>query len=121
MLPTRRHPTPTPPSPRSTFGLRLPLELFRTRSKGWGMRCTVDIPSGTFICSYEGELISSREAVSSAVGHWPVHAALSHLRNPAHCVDAGQQGGSADAVPSDACCRRSGGAPTSTCLTWTTL
>lgn len=72
------------------------------------MRCTVDIPSGTFICSYEGELISSREAVSAAIGHWPGWGTpggacrLSHPCNPAHCVDAGQQAGPAEGVPPDA-------------------
>lgn len=45
-------------------GIVLPLEVFMTQSKGWGVRCGVDIPSGTFICEYTGELISNQEAVS---------------------------------------------------------
>ncbi|KAI3435941.1 hypothetical protein D9Q98_001999 [Chlorella vulgaris] len=46
----------------SEHGLVLPLEVFRTASKGWGVRCTRDIPAGAFICSYEGCIISHDEA-----------------------------------------------------------
>ena len=28
-----------------------------TRTKGWGVRCAADIPTGTFVCSYVGELV----------------------------------------------------------------
>lgn len=59
-------PAPPPSHACSEYGLRLPLEVFRTRGKGWGLRCAEDIPSGALVCSYEGELISSREAVRSA-------------------------------------------------------
>jgi hypothetical protein len=42
-------------------GIRLPLEVFRCggvgEGKGWGVRCTQDIPAGTFIAEYLGEVL----------------------------------------------------------------
>jgi hypothetical protein len=52
----------------SERGVVLPLEVFRTHGKGWGVRCACDIPGGAFICSYEGELITHTEAVSTGGG-----------------------------------------------------
>ncbi|XP_040915268.1 histone-lysine N-methyltransferase EHMT1 [Toxotes jaculatrix] len=43
-------------------GLRTRLQLFRTSKKGWGVRAMQDIPQGTFICEYVGEIISEAEA-----------------------------------------------------------
>uniref|UniRef100_A0A670YQU1 [histone H3]-lysine(9) N-methyltransferase n=1 Tax=Pseudonaja textilis TaxID=8673 RepID=A0A670YQU1_PSETE len=43
-------------------GLRTRLQLFRTRKMGWGVRTMQDIPLGTFVCEYVGELISDSEA-----------------------------------------------------------
>ncbi|XP_061703551.1 histone-lysine N-methyltransferase EHMT1 isoform X2 [Syngnathoides biaculeatus] len=43
-------------------GLRARLELFRTSKKGWGVRALQDIPQGTFVCEYVGEIISEAEA-----------------------------------------------------------
>ncbi|XP_041666969.1 histone-lysine N-methyltransferase EHMT1 isoform X2 [Cheilinus undulatus] len=43
-------------------GLRTRLQLFRTSKKGWGVRAQQDIPQGTFICEYVGEIISEAEA-----------------------------------------------------------
>ncbi|CAL8279501.1 unnamed protein product [Merluccius merluccius] len=43
-------------------GLRTRLQLFRTPKKGWGVRALQDIPQGTFICEYVGEIISEEEA-----------------------------------------------------------
>ncbi|XP_076025619.1 histone-lysine N-methyltransferase EHMT1 isoform X2 [Genypterus blacodes] len=43
-------------------GLRLRLQLFRTSKKGWGVRALQDIPQGTFVCEYVGEIISESEA-----------------------------------------------------------
>ncbi|XP_033643083.1 histone-lysine N-methyltransferase EHMT2-like [Asterias rubens] len=43
-------------------GIRCHLQLFRTSQMGWGVRVTQDIPQGTFICEYAGELISDAEA-----------------------------------------------------------
>ncbi|XP_053705235.1 histone-lysine N-methyltransferase EHMT1 isoform X3 [Synchiropus splendidus] len=43
-------------------GLRTRLQLFRTAKKGWGVRTLQDIPKGTFVCEYVGEIISEAEA-----------------------------------------------------------
>ncbi|XP_010875942.3 histone-lysine N-methyltransferase EHMT1 isoform X3 [Esox lucius] len=43
-------------------GLRVRLQLFRTRRMGWGVRTLQEIPQGTFVCEYVGEIISDAEA-----------------------------------------------------------
>ncbi|XP_075415837.1 histone-lysine N-methyltransferase EHMT1 isoform X3 [Tenrec ecaudatus] len=43
-------------------GLRARLQLYRTENMGWGVRTLQDIPLGTFVCEYVGELISDSEA-----------------------------------------------------------
>lgn len=43
-------------------GLRVRLQLFRTDEKGWGVRTLQDIPQGTFVCEYVGEIIAEDEA-----------------------------------------------------------
>lgn len=43
--------------------MALPLEVFRLGpGKGWGVRCAADIPIGTLVSTYEGELLTSSEA-----------------------------------------------------------
>lgn len=46
----------------SQHGIKLPLEIFKTKNKGWGVRCRNPIPIGTFVCEYCGELIDEEEA-----------------------------------------------------------
>ncbi|KAM9437647.1 histone-lysine N-methyltransferase EHMT1 isoform 3-T3 [Salvelinus alpinus] len=43
-------------------GLRVRLQLFRTSRMGWGVRTLQEIPRGTFVCEYVGEIISDAEA-----------------------------------------------------------
>ncbi|XP_072227571.1 histone-lysine N-methyltransferase EHMT1 isoform X2 [Leuresthes tenuis] len=43
-------------------GLRIRLQLFRTGKKGWGVQALQDIPQGSFVCEYVGEIISEAEA-----------------------------------------------------------
>ncbi|KAG8541865.1 hypothetical protein GDO81_006759 [Engystomops pustulosus] len=43
-------------------GLKVRLQLFRTKNMGWGVRSLQEIPMGTFVCEYVGELISDSEA-----------------------------------------------------------
>ncbi|KAM5298490.1 histone-lysine N-methyltransferase EHMT1 isoform 2-T2 [Ctenodactylus gundi] len=43
-------------------GLRARLQLYRTQDVGWGVRSLQEIPVGTFVCEYVGELISDSEA-----------------------------------------------------------
>ncbi|CAF0959126.1 unnamed protein product [Adineta steineri] len=42
-------------------GLFVQLQLFKDKNKGWGLRTLHDIPRGTYICQYIGELITSDE------------------------------------------------------------
>ncbi|XP_046344023.1 histone-lysine N-methyltransferase EHMT2-like isoform X4 [Haliotis rufescens] len=43
-------------------GITCRLQLVRTTGRGWGVKTLTDIPQGTFICEYIGELISDSEA-----------------------------------------------------------
>jgi hypothetical protein len=45
-------------------GPNIPLQVFRCKEvgKGWGVRCAVDIPIGTFIADYLGEVLSEVDA-----------------------------------------------------------
>ncbi|KAL6524125.1 hypothetical protein OROMI_031220 [Orobanche minor] len=46
----------------SQRGIRYQLEIFKTESRGWGVRARTSIPSGSFICEYAGELLEDTEA-----------------------------------------------------------
>ncbi|KAI8539760.1 hypothetical protein RHMOL_Rhmol09G0208000 [Rhododendron molle] len=50
----------------SQAGLRIRLEVFRTKDKGWGLRSWDPIRSGAFICEYAGEVIDSSMTEESA-------------------------------------------------------
>ncbi|XP_051137343.1 histone-lysine N-methyltransferase, H3 lysine-9 specific SUVH4-like [Andrographis paniculata] len=43
-------------------GIKFQLEIFKTESRGWGVRALTSIPSGSFICEYAGELLEDKEA-----------------------------------------------------------
>jgi hypothetical protein len=43
-------------------GITLRLQVFRTVNKGWGVRCLDDVRAGSFICTYEGELLKDEDA-----------------------------------------------------------
>lgn len=43
-------------------GLTQRFQLFRTASKGWGIRTLRYIPKGAYVCEYIGEVISDLEA-----------------------------------------------------------
>ncbi|KAF8380607.1 hypothetical protein HHK36_028095 [Tetracentron sinense] len=46
----------------SQHGIKFQLEIFKTESRGWGVRSLTSIPSGSFICEYIGELLQDIEA-----------------------------------------------------------
>lgn len=46
----------------SQHGIKFQLEIFKTKSRGWGVRSLNSIPSGSFICEYIGELLQDKEA-----------------------------------------------------------
>ncbi|KAF5816293.1 putative histone-lysine N-methyltransferase chromatin remodeling SET family [Helianthus annuus] len=43
-------------------GMKIHLEIFKTESRGWGVRSLSSISSGSFICEYVGELLEESEA-----------------------------------------------------------
>ncbi|KAK9451413.1 uncharacterized protein V1518DRAFT_9628 [Limtongia smithiae] len=43
-------------------GRRVELQIFKTKSKGWGVRSPQRLRAGTFISTYVGELITNKEA-----------------------------------------------------------
>lgn len=43
-------------------GVQLRLEVYSTKNRGWGVRTLEQIPCGTFVCEYAGEVISFGEA-----------------------------------------------------------
>lgn len=46
----------------SQHGIKFPLEVFKTKTMGWGVRSRTFIPSGSFICEYVGEFLEDEEA-----------------------------------------------------------
>ncbi|XP_073021640.1 histone-lysine N-methyltransferase, H3 lysine-9 specific SUVH5-like [Primulina eburnea] len=46
----------------SQHGLRIQLEIFKTKERGWGLRTRGYVTSGSFICEYIGELLQEKEA-----------------------------------------------------------
>ena len=43
-------------------GISVRLQVFRVYGMGWGIRALQNIPKGSFICEYVGEIISDSEA-----------------------------------------------------------
>eukprot|EP01018_Ginkgo_biloba_P021603 Gb_27710 [translate_table: standard] len=43
-------------------GVRVKLEVYKTRHKGWAVRAAQTISRGTFICEYNGEVLNDQEA-----------------------------------------------------------
>ncbi|XP_056416044.1 histone-lysine N-methyltransferase SETDB2 [Hyla sarda] len=39
------------------LGLQLRLQVFKTKGKGWGVRCLDDLDKGTFVCIYAGKIL----------------------------------------------------------------
>uniref|UniRef100_A0A915EN98 Histone-lysine N-methyltransferase eggless n=1 Tax=Ditylenchus dipsaci TaxID=166011 RepID=A0A915EN98_9BILA len=42
--------------------IKVPLQLYMTAETGWGVRTLVDLPAGTFICTYSGSLLTDQMA-----------------------------------------------------------
>ncbi|KAL9594678.1 MAG: hypothetical protein Q9219_006898, partial [cf. Caloplaca sp. 3 TL-2023] len=45
-------------------GRQIPLEIFKTANRGWGLRCPIPLRKGSFIDTYRGEIITTAEAIS---------------------------------------------------------
>ncbi|XP_049637931.1 histone-lysine N-methyltransferase EHMT1 isoform X2 [Suncus etruscus] len=67
-------------------GLRARLQLYRTQNMGWGVRPLQDIPLGTFVCEYVGELISDSEADVRDEDSYLFD--LDNKGGEAYCIDA---------------------------------
>jgi len=48
-------------------GVNLRLQVFRTRDRGWGVRCIDNIPAGAFITDYLGEILKESDADARGV------------------------------------------------------
>lgn len=42
--------------------LQLKLQVFKTGNRGWGLRCLNDVPKGSFVCVYAGDLMTEQHA-----------------------------------------------------------
>ncbi|KAK9496810.1 hypothetical protein O3M35_012964 [Rhynocoris fuscipes] len=51
------------------YPLKVKLQLFKTKKKGWGVRCLNDIPCGTFICVYNGNILTETNANEGGLRH----------------------------------------------------
>ncbi|XP_041854815.1 histone-lysine N-methyltransferase EHMT1-like [Melanotaenia boesemani] len=67
-------------------GLRVRLQLYRTEKMGWGVRAVQDIPQGTFICEYVGEIITDTEADKRENDSFLF--TLDNKVGDVHCMDA---------------------------------
>ncbi|XP_015910909.1 histone-lysine N-methyltransferase EHMT2 [Parasteatoda tepidariorum] len=67
-------------------GITCRLQLIRTRGKGWGVRTLKDIPKGTFICEYVGEMISDSAADKRADDSYLFD--LDNRDGETYCLDA---------------------------------
>lgn len=45
-----------------TNGITVPLQVFRDPKKGWGVWCLTTLKTGTYICSYVGEVLTAQVA-----------------------------------------------------------
>ncbi|XP_047079607.1 histone-lysine N-methyltransferase, H3 lysine-9 specific SUVH5-like [Lolium rigidum] len=46
----------------SQRGIKFRLQVFKTKSMGWGVRTLDFIPNGSFVCEYTGELVKDEDA-----------------------------------------------------------
>ncbi|XP_058728436.1 histone-lysine N-methyltransferase, H3 lysine-9 specific SUVH5-like [Vicia villosa] len=53
----------------SQCGIQFQLEIFKTNSKGWGVRTRSFIPSGSFVCELIGELVHQNNGKSGSNLH----------------------------------------------------
>ncbi|CAF4517939.1 unnamed protein product, partial [Rotaria magnacalcarata] len=44
------------------FGLNTLLQIYHTSEKGWGVRTLYDLPAGTFLSFYSGEILNDEDA-----------------------------------------------------------
>ena len=42
--------------------MRPRLQVFKTKDRGWGVRCLDDLPKGTFVAHYSGIILTDKDA-----------------------------------------------------------
>ncbi|XP_058104083.1 histone-lysine N-methyltransferase, H3 lysine-9 specific SUVH5-like [Magnolia sinica] len=91
----------------SQHGIRFLLEIFKTKSRGWGVRSLNSIPSGSFVCEYTGELLDEKEAEQRTgndeylfdIGrNYNDHSLIPNLHPAASCEVASDSGFTIDAA-----------------------
>lgn len=70
----------------------IPLCLFKTRNRGWGIKTMANIVKGTFILEYVGELIGQREANSRPETAYLFDLNLDRSGNYFYTIDAFKYG-----------------------------
>ncbi|XP_059639181.1 histone-lysine N-methyltransferase, H3 lysine-9 specific SUVH6-like [Cornus florida] len=73
----------------SQHGIKIQLEIFKTESRGWGVRSLISIPSGSFICEYTGELLEDKEA-DQRIGYDEYLFDIGHNKNDCSLSDGTQ-------------------------------
>ena len=78
-------------------GLRVPLVVFKTRDRGWGVRTEWPLERGEYVCEYAGAIISSEEATARQAqgGHNYVMSLREHLASGqilVTCIDPTDKG-----------------------------
>ncbi|XP_037561484.2 histone-lysine N-methyltransferase SETDB1-B [Dermacentor silvarum] len=77
-------------------GLRARLQVFKTKKCGWGIRCLDDLPQGTFICIYSGQLLNEQAANEDGNQNGDEYLAdLNHIE----VVEKQKDGYESDVVP----------------------
>jgi len=78
-------------------GPRHNLEVFKTKDKGWGVRALEEIPRGSFVAEYLGEIIPNKDATKRGITY--DKKGLSYLfdldyidANPVYSIDAFHMG-----------------------------
>ncbi|KAI0218690.1 Histone-lysine N-methyltransferase EHMT2 [Lamellibrachia satsuma] len=68
------------------LGITCRLQVFRTNGRGWGVRTLLNIPQGTFVCEYIGELISDTVADNREDDSYLFD--LDNKESDTYCIDA---------------------------------
>uniref|UniRef100_A0A0D3ILG4 SET domain-containing protein n=1 Tax=Emiliania huxleyi (strain CCMP1516) TaxID=280463 RepID=A0A0D3ILG4_EMIH1 len=83
-------------------GISLPLQVFKTVGRGWGVRSRNPIRAGTFVCEYTGVMLRDEDAEAAGLEVGSSELLTSHegpsgvdartQDNPELCVDASRTG-----------------------------
>ncbi|XP_073987108.1 histone-lysine N-methyltransferase G9a isoform X1 [Rhodnius prolixus] len=71
-------------------GMKVKLQLIKTKDKNWGVITLRDIPSGTYVCEYIGEIISDLEADTREDDSYLFD--LDSREGESYCIDARKYG-----------------------------